>query len=79
MEIVEVDNRGRILIKKKLRDKYNIVTGGKVVLIERKDGILIKPFDSSLEKLSHILKNLKWDRKARRRAEEWLLRGGERS
>ena len=73
MDIAEIDNRGRILLNKKLRKKYNIKPGAKVLLIETKDGILIKPVDLSLRRLSFILKNIKWRREIRRSVEEWLL------
>ncbi len=74
MSIVEVDNRGRILLNKRLRKKYKITPGGKVLLIESAEGILVKPVDLSLDRLSKILRKIKWGRESRRRAEEWLLK-----
>ena len=79
VEIVEVDDRGRILVHKKLRKKYGIEPGKKVLLVERKDGILITPVNLSLERLSTILKDIHWGRESRRRAEKWLLEKSEKS
>ncbi len=74
MEIATVDSRGRILINKRLRRKYGISAGKKVVIIRHKDGLLVKPIDTSIDKLSKILAKIKWGRKAREQAEEWLLK-----
>ena len=43
MALVQISPKGQILIPKKIRDKYGVIQGGKVQLIERPDGILVKP------------------------------------
>ena len=77
--VVEVDNRGRILLNKRLRKKYNIKPGEKLLVIESEDGILLKSIDLSLERLSEIMKDVRWSRDARRRAEKWLIEEAKRS
>ncbi len=79
MNIVEVDNRGRILLNKKLRKKYNIKPGEKLLIIESEEGLLIKPVSLSLQRLSEILKDIKWGRKTKRSAEKWVLEQAKRS
>jgi AbrB family looped-hinge helix DNA binding protein len=43
MPIVQISPKGHILIPKKIRNKYGVIQGGKVQLIEGPDGILVKP------------------------------------
>jgi AbrB family looped-hinge helix DNA binding protein len=43
MALVQISQKGQILIPKRLREKYSVIQGGKVQLIEGPDGILIKP------------------------------------
>jgi AbrB family looped-hinge helix DNA binding protein len=43
MSLVKLSPKGHILIPKKIRDKYGVIRGGKVQLIEGPDGILLKP------------------------------------
>jgi bifunctional DNA-binding transcriptional regulator/antitoxin component of YhaV-PrlF toxin-antitoxin module len=43
MALVQISKKGQILIKKRLRNKYSLIQGGKVQLIEGPDGIIIKP------------------------------------
>ena len=43
MSLVQLSSKGHILIPKKIRDKYGVIRGGKVQLIEGPDGILVKP------------------------------------
>ena len=43
MPLVQISPKGHILIPKKIRDKYGVIQGGKVQLIEGPDGILVKP------------------------------------
>jgi AbrB family looped-hinge helix DNA binding protein len=43
MPLVQISHKGHILIPKKIRDKYGVIQGGKVQLIEGPDGILVKP------------------------------------
>ncbi len=43
MAIVQVSEKGQILIPKGLRKKYGVAPGGRVHILEEPDGILIKP------------------------------------
>jgi AbrB family looped-hinge helix DNA binding protein len=43
MPIVQISQKGQILIPKRVRDKYHIRVGGKVEICEGPDGIIIKP------------------------------------
>ncbi len=43
MALVQISPKGQILIPKKIRNKYGVIQGGKVQLIEGPDGILVKP------------------------------------
>ncbi|MCU0579842.1 MAG: AbrB/MazE/SpoVT family DNA-binding domain-containing protein [Desulfobacterota bacterium] len=43
MALVQISQKGQILIPKRLRDKYRLIQGRKVQLIEGPEGILIKP------------------------------------
>jgi AbrB family looped-hinge helix DNA binding protein len=43
MPIVQISPKGHVLIPKRIRNKYGVIQGGKVQLIEGPDGILLKP------------------------------------
>jgi AbrB family looped-hinge helix DNA binding protein len=43
MPLVQISLKGHILIPKKIREKYGVIQGGKVQLIEKPEGILVKP------------------------------------
>ena len=43
MPLVNVSKKGQILIPKKIRDRYRVKPGGKVQIMERPEGIFIKP------------------------------------
>jgi len=43
MTVVQVSNKGHILIPKKLRERHGIVPGRKVHLLEQPEGLVIMP------------------------------------
>ena len=43
MAVLQISPKGQILIPKKIRDKYCVKPGAKVLLLETPDGIVIKP------------------------------------
>lgn len=42
-KIVTINNRGTITLPKDLREKYGLETGGKVVIEESEEGLLLRP------------------------------------
>lgn len=52
----QVTSKGQITIPAKLRRKFNLVRGKKVVFVATEEGILIKPALSELRKLRGLLK-----------------------
>lgn len=42
-KIVTINDRGTITLPKDLRQKYGLETGGKVVIEESEEGLLIRP------------------------------------
>ena len=70
---VRVQEKGQVTIPTKLRKKLNIKKGDTVVMVETKDGLLIKPAEVVLsEALDEMGKALKADGIA---LEEWIERG----
>jgi AbrB family looped-hinge helix DNA binding protein len=67
MEISILTSKGQLLIPKRLRTKYGIETGVKVIFEETKEGLIIKPMDEKyFESFAGILKgtgNLKGEMK----------------
>ena len=49
--IVKVDSLGRIVIRRKLRDKY----GDKFILVDRQNEIVLKPFEKDMSDLGEKL------------------------
>ena len=43
MEVVNVSQKGQILIPKALREKYGVKSGSKVQILETRNGLVIKP------------------------------------
>lgn len=43
MPTVGVSEKGQVLIPKAIREKYGVKPGGKVRLVEKPDGIVIRP------------------------------------
>jgi AbrB family looped-hinge helix DNA binding protein len=72
---VRVQEKGQVTIPTKLRKKLNIKKGDTVMVIETKDGLLIKPAEVVLsEALDEMGKALKADDVT---LEEWIERGRE--
>ena len=72
---VRVQEKGQVTIPTKLRKKLNIKKGDTVMVIETKDGLLIKPAELVLsEALDEMGKVLKADEVT---LEEWVERGRE--
>ena len=70
---VRVQEKGQVTIPTKLRKKLNIKKGDTVMVIETKDGLLIKPAELVLtEALDEMGKVLKADGVT---LEEWVERG----
>lgn len=58
METSVLTSKGQLLIPKRLRTKYGIKSGVKVVFEETADGVLIKPMDETyFENLAGSLKD----------------------
>lgn len=58
METSVLTTKGQLLIPKRLRTKYGIKSGVKVIFEETKDGLIIKPMDEHyFESLAGILKS----------------------
>jgi AbrB family looped-hinge helix DNA binding protein len=75
MELAEVDERYRITIPKGVRATFRIVRGQRFYLVPYGEGILMKPVPTNAaDKLDSIIGDFHFDRDARRRAEEWLLK-----
>jgi AbrB family looped-hinge helix DNA binding protein len=43
MAVVQISQKGQILIPKRIRKKYGVIPGGRVHILEEPNGILIKP------------------------------------
>jgi AbrB family looped-hinge helix DNA binding protein len=72
---VRVQEKGQVTIPTKLRKKLNIKKGDTVMVVETKDGLLIKPAEVVLsEALDEMGKALKADDVT---LEEWIERGRE--
>lgn len=42
MKVVQMSQKGQVLIPKKLRDRYGVKPGSRVQILEEKEGLLIK-------------------------------------
>ena len=72
---VRVQEKGQVTIPTKLRKKLNIKKGDTVMVIETKEGLLIKPAEVVLsEALDEMGKALKSDNVT---LEQWIERGRE--
>jgi len=74
MSVVEVDDRFRLTLPKEVRSTFKVSRGERLYVITAGDILIIKkvPEDPSKE-LDKLIRDLKFDRNARRKAEQWLL------
>ena len=73
--VAQVDGRFRITLPKELRKLFPVSVGEKLYIIASGDTLIIRKLPQDLAKqLSKLLGNFKFDREARRRAEEWALK-----
>ncbi|MEA2089708.1 MAG: AbrB/MazE/SpoVT family DNA-binding domain-containing protein [Thermoproteota archaeon] len=72
--VVKADDRRRITIPSKIREEVGLRAGAEVeVRAENNMVILLPVTEKRGEKLSEILGDVHFDRKARRRGEKWLV------
>jgi AbrB family looped-hinge helix DNA binding protein len=58
METSTLTSKGQLLIPKRLRNKYGIKAGIKIILEETDDGLILKPMDAAyFAKFAGILKD----------------------
>jgi len=56
MEIKLVDGRGRVVVPAELRRKYNLISGAKVVFVERAGGVELRVVDRNyFESIAGVL------------------------
>lgn len=73
IEVLRSDDRGRITIPKWAREKLEYKYGDPLELrVEDSKLILSPPTNEEEERLDVVLRDVKFDRSARRRAEKWL-------
>lgn len=59
METSTITSKGQILIPKRLRNKYRIKSGGKVVFIETDKGLVLKAMDETyFDQFAGLLKDV---------------------
>ncbi len=71
---VKVDERGRIVIPKEIREELGIKVGSELLLDVSGDKIIVKKKYDPFKKLASILGELIFDRSIRRIAEEQALK-----
>ncbi len=71
---VRVDERGRIVIPKEIREELGIKVGSELLLDVSGDKIIVKKKYDPFKKLASILGELTFDRSIRRIAEEQALK-----
>jgi len=77
MSIVEVDSRFRVTIPSEVRKQVEVSEGQKFYVIPYEHGLLLKPLPADAShKLDQLIGDFKFDRKAERKAEKWLLEQG---
>jgi AbrB family looped-hinge helix DNA binding protein len=60
MEVVKVDEKGRIVIPKRLREKARVREGGYVRVRADERGIIIEPLEPIADKYFGAFKVVKW-------------------
>ena len=80
MSVVEVDSRFRVTIPTEIRKTVEVREGQTFYLIPFEDGLLMKPLPKDpSRRLDEIIGDFTFDRKARRKAEEWLRERAQKS
>lgn len=75
MEVTEVDERYRITIPKQVRDTFKVTKGQKFYVMRHGENLMLKPIPKdAAERLGQLIGNFEFDRKSRKKAEEWLLK-----
>ncbi len=75
MSLVEVDERFRFTLPKEVRESFKVVKGQKLYVISAGNTLIIKKIPEDIPKrLEKIIGKVSFDRSARRKAEEWLLK-----
>jgi bifunctional DNA-binding transcriptional regulator/antitoxin component of YhaV-PrlF toxin-antitoxin module len=75
MALVEVDDRHRLTIPRGVRERFRIMRGQKFYLVPAGDELILKPIPEDPSKqLSNLIGNFRFDRRARRKAEKWLIK-----
>ncbi len=75
MSLVEVDERFRLTLSKDVRESFKVAKGQKLYVITAGDTLIIKKVPQDIpKKLQKIIGKITFDRSARRKAEEWLLK-----
>ena len=75
MSVVEVDERFRITIPRKLRRAFPVWAGEKLYVIAAGDMLILRKIsEDPSARLHQLLGNLRFGREVRRRAEEWMLK-----
>lgn len=73
-QVVKADDRGRVTIPCEIREEVGLKAGAEVEVRAEGDRVILSPVtERRAEKLSAMLGDVRFDRKARRRAERWLL------
>ena len=73
--VTQVDERFRITLPRELRKLFPVSAGEKLYIVASGDILIIRKLPQNPAKqLSKLLGDFKFDREARRKAEEWLLR-----
>lgn len=74
MSVVEMDERHRVTIPKRIRRNYSMAKHQKFYLIQYGDDLLMKAIPKNAdERLDEIIGDFTFNREARRKAEKWLL------
>jgi bifunctional DNA-binding transcriptional regulator/antitoxin component of YhaV-PrlF toxin-antitoxin module len=74
MALVQVDDRHRLTLPKEVRGRFKVAKGQKFYIVSMGDDLVMKPVPKDpSEKLSSLIGDFRFDRKARKEAEKWLL------
>lgn len=80
MTLSTIDDRFRLTLPRKIRKALRLEKGQKIYVVAAGDTVVMKILakDPS-EKLADLLGEFRFDRKARRKAEKWLLKEASKS